>query len=241
MDHNGTLTVDELCNLCNDMGLPMEVDEEEAMFKMDTDGSGGLSIEEWCSWWLKRVSCLPNPAKQQEAMAQNTFNKFDADQSGSIDASELENIISALGADFSPKELQQAMLELDGDGNGTLDREEFTAWWCARANGNRSGGSSIIALKLKKLAKKASRIFYTDIHTACWKGDEALVKMFLESEGRLANAIDDSEYGDHWSPLHYAAYKGFCFCSICSFHYITVTWEFVRVYGDSKEFVRGRC
>ena len=65
--------------------------------KIDADDSGQISVEEWIIWWLRRVSCLPNPLKQQEAIAKNTFQKFDSDNSGSLDASELHALISSLG------------------------------------------------------------------------------------------------------------------------------------------------
>ena len=38
-----------------------------------------------------------------------------------------------------------------------------------RASNIRRGGG-LIAYKLKKLVNKAAREFYTDIHTAAWKG-----------------------------------------------------------------------
>jgi len=35
------------------------------------------------------------------------------------------------------------------------------------------------------------------------------VESFLEGDRRLANSTDTSEFGDNWSPLHYAGeYKG---------------------------------
>lgn len=68
-----------------------------ALMKIDADDSGQISVEEWITWWLRRVSCLPNPLKQQEAIAKNTFRKFDTDDSGSLDTSELHALISSLG------------------------------------------------------------------------------------------------------------------------------------------------
>ena len=68
-----------------------------ALMKIDADDSGQISLEEWIGWWLKRVSCLPNPLKQQEAIAVNTFRKYDIDGSGSLDCSELDELIYSLG------------------------------------------------------------------------------------------------------------------------------------------------
>jgi preprotein translocase subunit Sec63 len=65
--------------------------------KIDADDSGQISVEEWITWWLRRVSCLPNPLKQQEAIAKNTFRKFDTDDSGSLNSYELHALIESLG------------------------------------------------------------------------------------------------------------------------------------------------
>jgi Ca2+-binding EF-hand superfamily protein len=77
IDGSNELDYNEMKRLCEEMGLPMSNNEEEEILKMDKDGSNTLDLQEWLSFWLKRVSCLPNPAKQQEAIARNTFNKFD--------------------------------------------------------------------------------------------------------------------------------------------------------------------
>lgn len=209
VDGNGVITLDELALLCDIMGLPIEADEQDRLIQMDTDGSGTLDVNEWIAWWVKRSSTLPNPAKQQEVIARNTYEKYDEDGSGSIDISELTRLLEDIGGSFTQKELNDAMNELDKDGNGILDQDEFVDWWCNRCLAGRKSGGSLIALKLKKLAKKASRIFSTDIHTAAWQGDAKLVTAFLQSDARLSNASDSSEYGDNWTVLHYAAYKGY--------------------------------
>lgn len=207
IDGSETLSFNELKTLCDMAGLPMEVDEEEALIKMDKDDSGSLDIEEWTTWWLTRVSALPNPIKQQEAVARNTFVKFDADGSGCLDTAELSKLISTLGADFTADELEEALTEIDTDFSGVIEMSEFIAWWTNRAAANRSN-TSLISLKMRKLAQKASQVFSTDIFVASWNGEIELVKAFLIGEPRLALAADTSEYGEGWTALHYACYQG---------------------------------
>jgi len=207
IDGSETLSFQELKRLCDNMGLPMEQDEEEALAKIDKDGSNSLDLEEWLEWWLMRVSTLPNPLKQQEAIAINTFQKFDLDKSGFLDVSELSNLLSALGADLSESEINDAMAEIDEDGSGSIEATEFVSWWTQRASNNRRN-CSILSLKLRKLANKAAQIFFTDIFTATWKGDIELVKSFIAGEKRLAQATDTSEHGGGWTVLHYACYQG---------------------------------
>jgi Ca2+-binding EF-hand superfamily protein len=207
VDGSETLSFDELKLLCEMAGLPMENDEEEALAKMDKDDSGTLDIEEWVKWWLGRISSLPNPIKQQEAIARNTFKKFDADGSGCLDSSELGKLTTALGAEFTQSELKEALEEVDTDGSGLIEISEFLAWWTNRAATNRNN-SSLISLKMRKLAMKAAQVFSTDIFTAAWNGDADLVRAFLDGESRLSNASDTTEYGDGWTALHYACFQG---------------------------------
>jgi len=209
IDGSCELDFNEMKRLCIEMGLPMSSNEEEEIIKMDKDGSNSVDLNEWLSWWLTRVSCLPNPAKQQEAIARNTFKKFDKDGSGNIDRSEFELLLKALGAKFTIDEINLAINELDTDQSGEISQDEFITWWTNRAINNRkTGAAGLIALKMRKLANKAAQIFYTDIFTATWSGDLELVKIFLESESRSADASDESEYGGGWTPLQYASYQG---------------------------------
>jgi len=201
------LNFDELRVLMQNLGLPLENDEEKALAGMDTDGTGTLSVEEWLIWWLKRVGQSPNPAKQMGALAKYTFQQFDVDSSGAIDRQELRQLISSLGADFTDNELNAAIYELDSDGSGSIECNEFVEWWANRASKTRQS-SSLISLKLRKLASKAMATFYTDIFTAAWNGNIDLVSTFLDGDRRQALAQDVSEFGDGWTALHYAAYQG---------------------------------
>jgi len=205
---NGQLSFKELRQVCDVLGLPLEADESEALSKMDSDGSQTLDMEEWLSWWLKRTGCCPNPAKQMEALARNTFQKFDTDGSGELDMQEFKALLAALGAKFTDKETREAMQELDTDGGGTIGIDEFIDWWANRANSNRKGGGGLMAMKLRKLANKANQMYFTDVFTATWGGDVDLVKVFLDSDPRIGSASDVSEFGDGFTPLHYACYRG---------------------------------
>ena len=142
---DGSIGFEELKVLTHLMGLPVSVDEEETLAKMDTDDTGTLERDEWARWWLTRISRLPNPGKQQEAIARNTFRKFDADRSGSINVDEFDKLVEYLGMDFSPSELKEAVAELDSDASGQIEESEFVDWWCQKSK--RSSGG-LISLKV---------------------------------------------------------------------------------------------
>jgi Ca2+-binding EF-hand superfamily protein len=189
---DGELNFKELKRMCEDLGLPLEDSEEEELGKKDKDGSGTLDLDEVMCWWLQRVGCLPNPAKQQEALARNTFRKFDNDGSGSLDVGEMKKLFVALGAKFSDKEMEEVMQQLDSSGDGMIDEEEFIEWWTNRALNNRRGGG-LLALKLRKLATKAQQLFSTDIFTAAWQGDLELLKLFISTEIKRLDGSQDEE------------------------------------------------
>lgn len=123
---DGEVNFDELKKICRALGVKLSEEEEEAMANIDTDGTGTLDIVEWLTWWLKKVGSSPNPAKQMEVLAQVTFNKFDTDNSGSIDKAEFRALIKDLGADFTEEELDEAILMIDDDNSGNIELGEVS-------------------------------------------------------------------------------------------------------------------
>ena len=69
---------------------------------------------------------------KQKQLAEDAFNKFDVDQSGYIDVSELEQIVESCGETLSRKETDELMRNLDTNGDGTVEKSEFMAWWTCR-------------------------------------------------------------------------------------------------------------
>uniref|UniRef100_UPI00358E147D troponin C, skeletal muscle-like n=1 Tax=Myxine glutinosa TaxID=7769 RepID=UPI00358E147D len=53
------------------------------------------------------------------------FDMFDADRGGDINTSELGNVMTLLGQNPSKEELDAIIEEVDEDGSGTIDFEEF--------------------------------------------------------------------------------------------------------------------
>jgi len=64
----------------------------------------------------KRAQALMN-----EPSVKAAFAKFDADGSGSVDATEIGEILKAAGAEVSQEELSAMMARLDNNGDGDLD------------------------------------------------------------------------------------------------------------------------
>merc|ERR1711871_1438049 len=59
------------------------------------------------------------------------FKKFDVNGTGSIDVRELQKLTEAMGLFLGQEELNNAMLDLDANGSGDIDLQEFWTWWQA--------------------------------------------------------------------------------------------------------------
>ena len=68
-------------------------------------------------------------AKQERAArAEKMFKSLDGDKSGKLDRAELHALASALGTSLSDHEISEAMAQVDKDGDGSVNLEEFLAW-----------------------------------------------------------------------------------------------------------------
>ncbi|XP_010531587.1 PREDICTED: probable calcium-binding protein CML25 [Tarenaya hassleriana] len=56
---------------------------------------------------------------------EEVFKKFDVNGDGKISSSELGSIMASLGHEVPEDELQKAITEIDGDGDGNINFEEF--------------------------------------------------------------------------------------------------------------------
>jgi len=54
------------------------------------------------------------------------FNKYDKDGSGSIDRYELDDFSKELGAKLNEEQLTNALKDLDLNGDGVIDIDEFS-------------------------------------------------------------------------------------------------------------------
>ena len=60
---------------------------------------------------------------------------MDKDQSGEIDAKELQTIYERARGEKLPKaQLKKALAVMDSDGSGAISLGEFQAWWCVHVH-----------------------------------------------------------------------------------------------------------
>lgn len=76
----------------------------------------------------------PQLTQEQRAEMRQKFDEFDADGGGSIDAVELINAVKALGYDVKPKEIRAMVADIDTDGSGEVEFDEFVEMMLTNRN-----------------------------------------------------------------------------------------------------------
>ena len=85
------------------------------------------------------------------------FDKYDEDGSGTMEIDELEQMLKhELREPVPPEDLQAAIQEMDKDGNGVVDFEEFLDWFTSDNVRNRNANAMLRAMRFKlKMEAKA--------------------------------------------------------------------------------------
>jgi len=120
---DGTVTVDELTEAISLMD-PEQAKQVESMVQimnqMDVNGDGVISYDEW----LMAAAQKRLDAKEERLF--QAFRQFDLNGDGHITADEMKSV---LGDSTTNSEIAMLIQEVDKDGDGTVDYEEFLAMW----------------------------------------------------------------------------------------------------------------
>jgi calcium-dependent protein kinase len=96
-----------------------EAEVDKILERVDADGSGEIDYSEWVVATINKENLLSDVKLKQ------AFNLFDKDESGSISADEIKAILCG-GKNIDEEVWNQVISEVDGDGNGEIDFEEFS-------------------------------------------------------------------------------------------------------------------
>jgi calcium-binding protein CML len=97
---------------------------------LDADKSGTISEAELRAWKTTAEASIVAARNANIAhVVRETFDKFDADASGGLDANEFRHLCATLGEVLPEEEFARLVAILDTDGSGVISFEEFSAWF----------------------------------------------------------------------------------------------------------------
>ncbi|CAF1956372.1 unnamed protein product [Rotaria magnacalcarata] len=120
-DKSGQISEKEVGNVLKALNIKINDDQlKKFVATMDTDKSGQIGFDEFC-----RVMSESFFKKHSEQELRTVFGKFDHDNSGYIQAEELESIMTKMGRRFKKSEIDALLQSLDIDNDGKISFDEF--------------------------------------------------------------------------------------------------------------------
>jgi len=118
LDGGGTVDLEGICRISSLHPLPYASTKRWHIFFL-------LIIE-----FIKMMTVETKPANIEQEM-RNAFKVFDKDNSGTISADEIAQVMATFGQNLSEDELQFMIQEVDKNGDGTIDCKspEFMSLW----------------------------------------------------------------------------------------------------------------
>ena len=95
-----------------------ETEVDKIMAAADADGNGEIEYSEWITATINKERLLSD----EKLMA--AFKLFDKDGGGTIQADELKSVLG-VGKKFDEQIWKDIIADVDGDGDGNIDYDEF--------------------------------------------------------------------------------------------------------------------
>ena len=132
-DGSGAIEMGELRGALDALGLATDLPQaHKVLRKYDKDGSGALEyaefkrlVEELRVFLDGHRSWPPAPAFGRTERVRAAFERFDGNQSGDLDATELRGALAELGLEASSAQATAILRKYDDDLSNRLDLEEF--------------------------------------------------------------------------------------------------------------------
>ncbi len=121
----GFLSADDLDDILRGMGFrPSKEELKEILDEIDEDGSGEIEFAEFCQLCAKFLVEEPDE-DTMKAELKEAFRIYDKKANGYITTDQLREIISELDSRLTKEDLDGIIEEIDEDGSGTMDFDEF--------------------------------------------------------------------------------------------------------------------
>ncbi|KAK1590649.1 uncharacterized protein LY79DRAFT_590357 [Colletotrichum navitas] len=119
----GDITAQELGAVMRSLGLnPSDTELNDMVNEVDADNNGSIDFNEFLNLMAQKVQ-----VGDAEEELKNAFKVFDRDGSGTISAEELRHVLTSLGEDMTPAEIDEMIQMADKNGDGSIDYDEFAS------------------------------------------------------------------------------------------------------------------
>ena len=121
----GYIHASQVGQILRTMGQAFEERDLKKLIKQfDSDGSGEIEFEEFAAMVATFVNSGQDQARLEEELRE-AFRLFDKEGNGYISTTVLREILRALDDEINEDELDEMIAEIDSDGSGTVDFDEF--------------------------------------------------------------------------------------------------------------------
>lgn len=124
IDKKGAISVETVSSILRMMGIKVsDASLKSIIDDIDEDGSGMLEFEEFCD--LSAKFLVEEDEESLKAELKEAFRIYDKEGNGYITTSVLKEILKELDNKLTDTDLDGIIEEVDEDGSGTLDFDEF--------------------------------------------------------------------------------------------------------------------
>ncbi|XVE78661.1 hypothetical protein DITRI_Ditri13aG0164500 [Diplodiscus trichospermus] len=122
---DGKISRDELKSVLSALGSAPSSDEvDRVMSEMDADGNGYVDLDEFIAFH-GTSSNNGEDSQSGDKELKDAFDMYDLDKNGLISANELHAVLKRLGEKCSLSDCQRMISQVDKDGDGNVNFEEF--------------------------------------------------------------------------------------------------------------------
>ncbi|XVF82748.1 hypothetical protein PTKIN_Ptkin16aG0074400 [Pterospermum kingtungense] len=121
---DGKISREELKSILGALGSTPSSDEvDRIMSEMDKDGNGYVDLDEFIAFHGTNINGDETELGDKEL--KDAFDMYDLDKNGFISANELNAALIRLGETCSLSDCQRMISQVDKNGDGNVDFEEF--------------------------------------------------------------------------------------------------------------------